>query len=176
MGKLWTNAGKLVTNAGGTAIIECDACPCGCRWCTGATPEQLDVTGAGFVPSIFDTCGDCANFNATFRVTRCPSFPAAGCEKIWSDLDPWECMWSLTLSPAICGYTRLFVGIDTFGALWGVFGLEVVPGTWVSSYQFVLDIGVPFDCTTLDATLANYAAGAADCDVTAATLRIVAVP
>lgn len=70
MGTLWERDGHLIENDGGTALLECDTCPCGeapCIHCVDGSPDSYLIRIAGFVNPFHPECED---LNGDFVVTR----------------------------------------------------------------------------------------------------------
>ncbi len=58
MACLWENDGKLVENAGGTALLECDDCPCNPCGCD-SFPDTLNLH-----------LDDCGGFGGDYTITK----------------------------------------------------------------------------------------------------------
>lgn len=179
MGTLWQRGGKLVANDGGTALVECDDCPCGsaCSHCVGGrAPKAYLVHIEGIVAG---GGAACLELNGDFRVDYVSE------QKIGS---AWICryqgVWHCDDPPdEILGCLYLVLDIR-----WNLDVFEAM-SIWVQGFRFedlpdftgpgFLDTDVPeCDCNNWNARdiPLQSPVGQLWCDCSAATCEITAIP
>ena len=159
---LWENGGKIVENAAGDALIECDTCPCGedCTNCDAdTTPGSITATlGAGLNNAGNEglCVGDCDDFAAAWEL---PQLTQAQCDVLYiscpiafttGGADPVAgCYYGLT-EGLPCGCDAIILEILDGGSgsaqggltfCWG--GIEWVIMTWS-----ITTAGTDDDCLT----------------------------
>jgi hypothetical protein len=101
----WGDSSGIIFD--GTGIVDCATCPCGttCSFCTGSTPQQIQVTLAGFDNE--GLCGDCGNgsecdsLNGTYTLDIDPDLPCAGL-----------CEWVYFFPACKCSFTVIRASIE----------------------------------------------------------------
>lgn len=157
---LWEQDGKLVENAGGTALVECDDCPCeeagaDCNKCngTGRTPLHLNASVSGLVPSVGPpTCNECADLNADYVLTQ---------------LAGDHCYWRYYFTGGACATDYLEVFLFAGGIAAGFIRTDAL-----INCQWSKAIAIPADCDTLDVTLALADFSSNFCNGVTPTIRI----
>lgn len=180
MGTLWERDGHLLSNDEGTALLECDECPCGeapCVHCVGGSPDAYLIRIAGFVNPFHPECED---LNGDFVVTRTGeeifSETTSRCiyEGIWNCSDPPdEYIGCLLLILEICWGMNGVAGMSIY-----VRGFRLTDFP-LGTGPYFLDIDVP-NCDCLDWADRDIplldAGGLLMCGADAATCHITAIP
>jgi hypothetical protein len=166
MGTLWEIDGHLIGNDGGTALLECDECPCGERACprcdAGTTPIAVDVTWAAGTNVFGDGAGcdgDCDDWASTWELAKLSAAEIAVLYAAYPDtfnfIFPEQpppavgCYFGLTAGLP-CGAAAV-IGEILLGGASGIaqFNVTVVwdNSTWVRLEYELTTPGTDDDCT-----------------------------
>jgi len=164
---IYTHDSKVLVVGNKVAVHEDCCCDINCVHCSGDAPSQWSVVTSGIVD---DDCSDCdPDLNDTWILTKDTNYATIGC------------VYTYELPTAICGISHIygFYHNDAGGYYWGVvFSDGVLTGLTHFSFNGPAagrQVGIP-DCAFDSEDFSLKTETSSDCDLSAATCLVTAIP